>query len=123
VAATAAAGRSQSGSTLKVQLKEMSVTVSAATVPAGTVTFSVANTGNVDHEFLIMRVPTSGKLLLSHFRVSERTLVGEVHEIKPGKTGHGTFSLKPGKYFLICNIAGHYQLGMIAPLTVLRAGA
>ena len=120
--AVASAGRSTSTHTLRVELKEMSVAVSAKSVAAGKVTFEVKNLGAVDHELVIMRSPASGKLKLSHFKVDEATLVAEVHDVAPGKTGRGTFALKPGKYFLICNIVGHYQLGMAAALNVVSAG-
>jgi uncharacterized cupredoxin-like copper-binding protein len=122
VAAVATAGRGHEGSLLKVQLREMSVAVSAKSVDPGKVTFAVKNAGNVEHELVVMRSPASGKLQVSHFKVGEKTLVGEVEGIAPGKTGRGTFTLKPGKYFLICNIAGHYQLGMATELMVGKRG-
>jgi uncharacterized cupredoxin-like copper-binding protein len=119
-AAVATASRGDARPTLQVQLREMAIAVNAKSVPAGKVTFSVTNAGRVDHELVIMRAPASGRLRLAHFKAGEETSVGEVHEIAPGKTGRGTFTLKPGTYFLICNIAGHFQLGMVTELKVLR---
>ena len=38
--------------------------------------------------------------------------------IAPGTTGWTTITLPPGRYELICNIAGHYAAGMYAALDV-----
>ena len=38
--------------------------------------------------------------------------------IVPGATGWTTVTLAPGRYELICNIAGHYRAGMYALLEV-----
>ena len=51
-------------------------------------------------------------------RISEAKSVGEIGNIGKGKTKSKTFTLKAGKYVLVCNIAKHYQLGMRAPFTV-----
>ena len=37
---------------------------------------------------------------------------GEVSELDPGASGSLTVVLKPGRYLLICNVAGHYAAGM-----------
>ena len=46
------------------------------------------------------------------------TSPGEIAKIAAGATKSGTFDLTAGKYVLICNIAGHYALGMHAALVV-----
>ena len=38
--------------------------------------------------------------------------------IAAGATGWTTVNLKPGRYELLCNIAGHYVPGMFTQLTV-----
>lgn len=38
--------------------------------------------------------------------------------IAAGATGWTTVNLKPGRYELLCNIAGHYGAGMFTQLTV-----
>jgi uncharacterized cupredoxin-like copper-binding protein len=97
---------------------EMMVKSSTTHVSAGKVTFVVRNTGTVEHELVIVRW-TGEKLPIAKWKVDESTIkVGEVPELAPGKTGRVTLSLKPGTYLMICNIPGHYQLGMSRKLTV-----
>ena len=45
--------------------------------------------------------------------------LGEVSELKPGKSGHLSVNLKPGSYILYCNQGGHVHQGMWARLTVM----
>jgi uncharacterized cupredoxin-like copper-binding protein len=102
--------------TVKATLDEMHVTVSATRVPAGKVTFVVRNAGTVEHELLVIPWPKAGKLAVARFRADEHASLGEVPELKPGKTGRVTLKLRPGRYLLICNVSGHYQLGMQASI-------
>jgi len=46
---------------------------------------------------------------------------GEVNGIAPGTMGWTTITLTPGRYELLCNIAGHYSSGMYAELDVAPA--
>jgi uncharacterized cupredoxin-like copper-binding protein len=102
--------------TVKATLHEMHVNVSPKRVPAGKVTFVVRNAGTVEHEFLVIPWPKAGKLAVARFRADEGASLGEVPELKPGKTGRVTLELRPGRYLLICNVSGHYQLGMQAAI-------
>jgi uncharacterized cupredoxin-like copper-binding protein len=104
--------RSHAAPTVRATLTEMRITVSPLRVPAGKVTFVAHNLGSVEHELIVVPFPQSGKLSVTHFRANESAAVGEVHELKPGETGSVTLMLKPGRYALICNVPGHYQLGM-----------
>ena len=45
-------------------------------------------------------------------------LVDEAEDIAPGTLTHLTVDLTPGRYVLVCNIAGHYSAGMRLGLTV-----
>jgi uncharacterized cupredoxin-like copper-binding protein len=102
--------------TVNATLDEMRVKVSAKRVPAGKVTFVVRNAGTIEHELLVIPWPKAGKLAIARFRADEGTSLGEVPELKPGKTGRVTLELRPGRYLLICNLSGHYQLGMQAAI-------
>jgi uncharacterized cupredoxin-like copper-binding protein len=110
------AAHSRPGTTVKATLNEMRITVSATRVAAGKVTFVVRNAGTVEHELLVIPWPKAGKLSVAHFRADEGASLGEVSELKPGKTGRVTLELQPGRYLLICNLSGHYQLGMQAAI-------
>lgn len=44
--------------------------------------------------------------------------LGEIADLKPGKTGKLTLNLKAGNYVLFCNQPGHYKDGMVAKLSV-----
>jgi uncharacterized cupredoxin-like copper-binding protein len=102
--------------TVKATLTEMHITISQTRVPAGKVTFVVRNVGTVEHELLVIPWPKAGKLSVARFRADEGASLGEVSELKPGKTGRVTLELQPGRYLLICNLSGHYQLGMQAAI-------
>jgi uncharacterized cupredoxin-like copper-binding protein len=103
--------------TVNILEKEMSTSVSPTVVKAGKVTFLVRNGGTVEHELVVLQ--GAGRLPVSHYKAQEvRHNLGEVEDILPGKTKSLTLTLKPGKYTLLCNVAGHYMLGMHTVLTV-----
>jgi uncharacterized cupredoxin-like copper-binding protein len=105
------------GTTVRVVEKEMSTSASPTVVKSGDVTFAVRNAGTTEHELVVLA--GVGKLPVSHFKaVESRKNLGEVEDILPGKTKSFTLTLKPGKYTLLCNVVGHYMLGMHTVLTV-----
>ncbi len=103
---------------------------------AGDVTFTVKNTGTIDHEVIVLKLAagqTAAQLPVvdggdppapvttGADKVDETASVGETGDpnLKPGESR--TFIVKAmtaGSYALVCNIAKHYQMGMFAPLTV-----
>lgn len=78
-------------------------TPSTLTVPAGSVTFSVKNAGNEEHEFEIFQ---------------GETVVDEVEALVPGLTKNLTVNLAAGEYTFVCKLNGHDTLGMKGTLTV-----
>ena len=102
--------------TVRVVEKEMTTSVSPAVVKAGRVTLVVRNGGTVEHELVVL--VGVGKLAVQRYKAVETTKLGEVEGVDPGKTKSFTLTLKPGKYTLLCNVAGHYMLGMHTVLTV-----
>ncbi len=106
--------------------------------PAGNITFRVKNLGTVEHEMIILKTDTPfDKLPVNDAgdppapvttganKVDEANNVGETGDpnLQPGETRTFTVKLDPGKYVLLCNLAGHYQMGMRAPFTVTAAAA
>lgn len=110
----------------------MRVLSNKAQVAAGTVSFRVANTGNLVHELVVLPLTPGqqpgNRTVGNGNRVSETGSVGEASSscaagpgdgINPGTIGWVTLHLSPGSYELVCNLAGHYSAGMYTRLTVL----
>lgn len=109
----------------------MSLRADHATVSSGTVSFLVTNVGSRTHELIVLpleRAELAGSRALGgDSRVDESTSVGEASAscaagsgegILPGTSGWVTLTLAPGRYELLCNLAGHYAAGMYTQLTV-----
>jgi uncharacterized cupredoxin-like copper-binding protein len=115
----ALAAQSHATSKVNVSLKEFKILPSAKSVKAGKVTFSVKNTGTTLHEFVVIKTSSApGKLKVTNNEASEAGAVGEVPDVKPGKSGKVTLTLKKGKYAFICNVTGHYKAGQYTSFTV-----
>jgi cytochrome c oxidase subunit 1 len=119
-ATTTAPPAAEAGTMVDAALGEFYVKTDAKTAPAGHVTFVVHDTGNVPHEFVVVKTDTpEGKLPQSGGKADETGSVGEVGDVTPGSTKHYlTLDLKPGKYVLLCNVAGHYAAGQHTAFTV-----
>ena len=101
----------------------MGLKLSTSTVKAGKVTFNVTNSSkDTVHEMVVLRYKDGEKLPYSdkEMRIDEDAAghLGEVSELEPGKSGSVTLDLKPGKYLVACNIAGHFMNGMWEFITV-----
>lgn len=96
----------------------MSIVVDKDKVPAGKVTFEVTNDSReTEHEMIVS--PISGPDVTLPYNATDNRVdeeasgdLGEVEELKPGKSGALTLDLKPGLYVLFCNIPGHFMAGM-----------
>jgi uncharacterized cupredoxin-like copper-binding protein len=102
-----------------VRLSDFKVTPAKTSVAHGRVTFRVRNTAGMEHELVVIRTSRKAARLptSSDGEASEKGAVGEV-ELGARKSKSLTLNLKKGHYALICNIAGHYEAGMHADLTV-----
>jgi uncharacterized cupredoxin-like copper-binding protein len=106
-----------------VTLVDMSIKLSTASIPAGTVTFAVTNGGTTNHEFVILQTAIAQSALSSDSTnpgtVVEPGFLGKVANLAPQATGSLTLTLGPGSYVLICNLPAHYSaLGMHIAFTV-----
>jgi uncharacterized cupredoxin-like copper-binding protein len=105
-------------------VKEWVVSVDAHESKAGDVNFTITNEGTITHEFLVVKTDYEpGKIPLGkENRFDEEaegiTVIDEIPEWNPGETKKLKVTLEPGKYQVLCNIAGHYANGMYAPLIV-----
>lgn len=112
-----------SDGTITGEVKEWQVSVDADSVPAGRVTFEIANTGTIGHEFLVVKtdiapggIPVEG----DHFPEDAEgiTVIDEIGEFPAGETQSLVLTLEPGSYQLVCNLPAHYAAGMHTALTV-----
>lgn len=92
-------------------------------IAAGAVDLSVANHGPDAHELIVIRSKTASLPLRTDGSTVdeeglERRIPGALEPGQPGATHHLHVRLRPGRYELICNMAGHYHGGMHAALIV-----
>jgi uncharacterized cupredoxin-like copper-binding protein len=106
---------------LIVDMKEYAVTLSVPTVKAGTVKFGVRNLGSMVHDFDLYKTDLApDKLPIDggSAKVKMDGLVKQMISIAANRSTTLSADLAPGHYVIICNIAGHYQLGMRTELKV-----
>jgi uncharacterized cupredoxin-like copper-binding protein len=105
-------------------MANLGIKLDKTSVPAGKVTFDVANASkDLIHEMVVSPLADIKKPLPydnDAMKINEDTAghLGEVSELDPGKAGSLTLDLKPGEYLLYCNLPGHEAMGMWAQLTV-----
>lgn len=110
-------------STVQVKERDFRILVAPARVHAGTVRLVVHNEGPDTHELLIVRSSGRGLPLRSDgLTIDEAAVEHSTVEVMEGRdagdTEHLLVHLKPGRYELFCNMAGHYLGGMRAELVV-----
>ncbi len=119
-----AAACSGADADVSVTVRDDGITVSDGSLPAGEHTFEGTNEGTVTHEFEILRVPEgvdANALPAEGTTVPADDLldpVDEVEDLAPGTSATLTLDLEPGTYAVICNLPGHYALGMHTTFTV-----
>lgn len=74
-------------------------------VRPGMVRFVVRNEGSVEHDFEIVGV-------------AEHGMAHEQKLFRPGETYTVEVELAPGRYEVVCNVAGHRESGMTAAIIV-----
>ena len=105
----------------ETDVQHMYMNVDSTTVPAGSVTFSVANEGVKKHEFVVLSTDVmAADLPLTGDEVVEDdyTVIDEIEELPGGETLTLTVDIQPGHYALICNLKGHVRMGMSSDITV-----
>ena len=121
LALTAAACASDGG--IGITMDEYSVKADPASTESGSVTFGVRNVGAIAHQLLVLRtrrdadhLPVKGGLVRLDARGID--VAAEIELLAADAGADLAVTLEPGPHVLICNIAGHYDLGMHAPFRV-----
>jgi len=106
-----------------VTMTDYEMLLSVNPVKAGEITFHIQNDSEITvHEFVVVQtdmlaadLPVGEDLLVDE---SLFTPVDEVEDLAAGDSADLTVTLEPGHYILLCNIPGHYKLGMHTDFTV-----
>ena len=126
-AAQPAAPQAFAASDIPVTLTEFKAALPATTVTAGTKSLQITNAGTVQHELLIFRpdasIDPASLPVGPEGNVNEEApglnKVSDGDNIDPGKSQSRQMDLsQPGTYVFVCNLPGHYKLGMWAQVTV-----
>jgi len=111
--------------TVAVTLGEFKIGVPSTTLPSGTATLSITNTGSVPHELLVFRtsLAPSAFPLDADGTVQEDAAgmnkVSDGDNLDPGKGQTRTVDFtRSGTYVLVCNLPGHFRSGMYTTVTV-----
>ncbi len=119
---TPAVGETPAATTsVGVGLTEFAVNPAQDAADAGTLTFSVSNDGAIVHNFLAIKTDLAADALpTANAQVDEAQLdvVASIPDFAAGETQEVSADLEAGSYVLICNVPGHYDLGMRAAFTV-----
>lgn len=106
---------------LYLELSDYKITTDHPTVPAGRLVFGVRNHAAMAHELKIIKTdlaPDALPMDQAAAKAKEDGKVAELLNIASGASRKLVADLAPGKYVIICNVAGHYQLGMRVGLEV-----
>ena len=108
----------------------VSLTAAPGSVSSGSVTFVATNTGALNHELLILPLPSDGagtRPVGTDGKINEQTSLGEASTscgrgpgdgISPGTRSWVTVNLAPGRYELLCDEPWHYANGMFTEFAV-----
>ncbi len=109
------------GDGIEVVFDEFSITPAQTSAAAGSVTFTAKNEGAVAHEMTMIKTdaPEDG-LPIAAAKVDEGAVdvIGSTPDIDGGDSEDLTVDLDAGRYVIVCQVPGHYGLGMHAAFTV-----
>ncbi|MEO9255152.1 MAG: sulfocyanin-like copper-binding protein [Tepidiformaceae bacterium] len=126
VSGSATASSSGQETEIKATEKDFSITLGTQATSGHKVEFKIHNDGPTTHEFVVFKTDLAeDKMPLNSDGTGVQedapsvTHIDEKEDIQAGDDESLDIDdLAPGHYVIICNIPGHYQLGMHAALTV-----
>jgi hypothetical protein len=112
-------------SKVKVLVSEWLIKPALDFVEEGKAKLVVRNRGNEKHELVVVRadsftsLPTKADGAVDESKIAKSDKIGEIGNIKPGKTKSKVFRFSAGTYVLLCNIVDkdgdvHFEKGMHA---------
>ena len=104
-----------------VDISDYKIVTDHPTIAGGHVVVGIRNHAAMAHELKVIKTDLAPDQLpvdAATAKANEDGKVGELLNIVAGASRKLVLELTPGKYVLICNIAGHYQLGMRVGLEV-----
>jgi uncharacterized cupredoxin-like copper-binding protein len=117
---------SEPATEVMVEMTDFAYSPSSITVPAGqSVTLTVKNTGNIEHDFVVEKIDATTNLVQDsgseahHAHGAEQNY--DLH-VSAGVGETSVFQLTvedPGTYKVFCSVEGHEVAGMVGELTVL----
>jgi FtsP/CotA-like multicopper oxidase with cupredoxin domain len=99
---------------VNVTFGDVWIKASAPTVKTGKVTFGVKNEGATMHGLAMVAAPAK----VDGGMVDPATFLAKGADLAGGAAETVSADLKPGKYELICHMAGHYAAGQTMPFEV-----
>ena len=103
------------GTAITVELSDFKIKPSVTSTKAGKIDFQIRNTAAMLHDLKVIRTDLDDDKLpidAGKAQAKEDGKVGGMDNIPAGAIRTLSLDLAAGKYVLICNVAGHYQLGM-----------
>ena len=123
---TACGGGSPSvpaGRVIGVGERDFHIAVDTGAVAAGDYVLRIHNAGPDQHELIVVPdygggLPLRGDGFTTNEEAIQSSEPGAVDPQHPGATTYLRVHLKPGRYVLFCNMAGHFMAGMHTDLVV-----
>lgn len=113
---------SDGAAAIAVALREWEIAPGAPAAPAGEVAFGIANEGSLAHDLWVIRTDLAADALPVASGVAAMgeavALAGRSGSVAARASARLALRLEAGRYVLICNVAGHYELGMRAAFAV-----
>ncbi|MFL5831169.1 MAG: hypothetical protein ACJ76X_14745 [Solirubrobacteraceae bacterium] len=103
--------------------RDFHIAVDTVAIAAGDYVLRIHNAGPDQHELIVVPDHRGGLALRGDgFTTNEEAIQssepGAVDPQHPGATTYLRLHLKPGRYVLFCNMAGHFMAGMHTDLVV-----